>query len=263
MYDSLLEGGTGRLTRGLRERLQSMTMVAHLLGSAVAGNEKAEEYLAVLKRDICTQLWLVQQTELDHRLNGRGEIKLERTLVDLAALCRDVMEKVDALTRPLLDIRAEFISSLAALPTLADKGALENMLLGFVSNSVRAIGRSGSIRLKLERQKDQAVLTMTDTGGGLDAGALADLFGPREEPEIPARGLVLAQRIAKLHGGSLRAVNTGGEGVCLAAVIPIEEPPVGEMHRLIPVEEGGWDPALVALAEDLPIQAFLPDRGEP
>lgn len=258
------QSDTARLTQGLREQLQEMTAASQALGSGLAGNEKAMQYLAVLNRAICAQLRLVRRMELDGRLNSPDEIRLERTLVDLVELCRGTAEKADALTRPFLDIGTEFSTGLAALPALADRGALEDMLLGFISNSVRAIGRNGSIRLELERTEDRAVFTVTDTGGGLDPEVLACLFDPQEEPGSPARGLLLARRVAELHGGTLVAGSAEPSGARLAVSIPIVERIGGVLHSplLLVDAAGGWDPALVALSGCLPAQAFLPGRRE-
>lgn len=257
------QGDTARLIRRLRERLQEMTAAAQSLTGVVAGDRKAEEYLGVLNRGLCIQLGLIRRLELDRRLNSPDEIRLDRTTVDLAELCRKVAERVDALTGPLLDIRVT-CSAPAALTALADRHALEEMLLGFCANSVQAIGRGGSICLELEQQEDRAVFTVTDSGGGMDPEVLAGLFDPQEEPEVPARGLLLARRIAELHGGALVAGNAEPAGARVAVSIPLVERLGGILQSPgIPVDEGGgWDPALVALSECLPLKAFLPERRE-
>lgn len=264
MREACPQYDTTRLTEKLRERLQEMTAASQALSSNLAGNEKVANYLAILDRAICTQLCLVRQLELGQQLYTQSEVRVIFAPMDLVELGRDVMKKADALTRPLLGIKAEFSSSLAALPTQADRAVLEKMLLLFLSNSVRAIGRNGTIRLELEQQRDQAVFTMTDTGGGLDPDVLADLFDPLAEPEAPARGLLLAQRIAKLHGGTLVVGNTEADGARLAVSLPIQEWTGGVLRSpSIPMDNaGGWDPALVALSDCLPLEAFLPDRGK-
>lgn len=258
------QGDTARLAQKLRERLQEMTAVSQTLRASLAGDEKAENYLAILDRAICVQLRLVRQLELGQQLYTKSEVRLIPDLVDLVELGRNVMQKTDDLTRPLLEIRAEFSSPLATLPARADRTALEEMLLFFLSNSVRAIGRDGTIRLELERQRDQAVFTVTDTGGGLDPDTLADLFDPLAEAETRSSGLRLARRIAELHGGTMVAGSTETGGARLAVSIPIVERMVGVVRSpSIPVDNsGGWDPALVALSDCLPLEAFLPDWGK-
>lgn len=258
MDEIYLQGDTARLIGRLRERLQEMTAAVQALTGMAAGDSKAKEYLGVLNRGLCTQLRLIRRLELDRRLNSQDEIRLDRTTVDLAELCRSVAERADALTAPLLDIRVT-CSAPPSLSAIADRGALEELLLGFITNSVQAIGRSGSICLALERQEDRAVFTVTDSGGGMDPEVLAGLFDPQEEPETPARGLLLARRIAELHGGTLVAGNAEQAGARVAVSIPLVERLGGILQSPgIRVDEGGWDPALVALSDCLPLRAFLP-----
>jgi len=255
---------TLRLAQKLRERLQEMTAVSQALSSNLAGDKKMAGYLAVLDKAICVQLRLVRQLELSQRLYNQDEPRVIPALTDLVALGRDVMKKADALTRPLLGIKAEFSSSLTTLPTQADRTALEDMLLFLISNSAHAIGRDGTIRLELERQQNMAVFTVTDTGSGLDPDVLAELFDPLAEPENRARGFSLARRIAELHGGTLMASSTESGGARLAVSISMVDRMGGIVRSpAICVETGGgWDPALVALSDCLPAEAFLPDRGK-
>lgn len=256
---------TIRLAQGLRERLQEMTAVSQALSTSLTEDEKAANYLAILDRAICVQLRLVRQLELSHKLyTENSEVRAFMAPTDLVEVGRDVMEKANALTWPLLEIKAEFSSSLSALPAQADRAELEEMLLFFIANSVRAIGRKGTIRLGLEQQGEQAVFTVTDTGGGLDPEVLEDLFDTNAEAETRARGLRLAQQIAGLHGGTMVAGNSKSGGARLAVSIPIKDWVGGYLQSPpIPVDNtGGWDPALVALADWLPLEAFLPDGGE-
>lgn len=252
---------TLRLAQGLRKRLQEMAAATQVLGARLAGDETAQEHLAVLDRAICAQLRLVRHAELGVRLYTPDEVRIFPAPVDLVELCRATAEKADALTRPFLGIKTEFSSALAALPALADRDALQQMLLLFITNSVRAIGNAGSVRLELKRAEDWAVLTLTDTGCGLDPEAMADLFDPQEEPGSRARGLPLARQIVKLHGGTLVA-SSAESGTRVAVSIPIVERKGGSLHSPWPQVDtgGGWDPALVELSVCLPAPAFLPGR---
>lgn len=264
MCDTCPQNDTTRLAQKMREQLQEMTAVSQALSASLTGDKKTANYLAILDRAICVQLRLVRQLELGHRLYTENEVRIILAPMDLVELGRDVMKRADAVTRPLLEIRSEFSTSLAALPTQADRGALEEMILFLISNSAHAIGRNGTIRLELEQQGDQAVFTVTDTGGGLDLDVLEELFDPLAEADTRASGLRLVQQIAKLHGGALAAGNSEAGGARLAVSIPILERMVGVVRSpSIPVEtSGGWNPALVALSDCLPVEAFLPDRGQ-
>ena len=176
MYVGTIQAETGCLTQELRALIQDMMTVTHALASKLDGDEKAGGYLAVLNRAICSQLRLIRQAELDERLKSQNEIRLDRALVDLVLLGRDIMESTQALTGPLLDIKAEFSTNLTTLTTMADGYALRELFLHYLADSVRGIGRGGDIRLKLESRNGQAVFTMTDSARG--AGGLLRLLAP-------------------------------------------------------------------------------------
>ena len=257
-----------RLTSLLREQLNEMMAAGQALTGSLADNGRALEYMAVLQRGMFRQLRLIRQLELDQKLNGLDEVRLFRTLVDLVKMCRDLITRADPLLSPL-GIRVQFSTTLTALPTLADQAALEEMLLALISNSVKAIGRDGSILLELEQRDRKAVFTLTDNGGGMDCAVLSALFDPPEEddeePDSPlarhSRGLSLVQQIAALHGGILIVDSKQSKGVRLAISMPLVSR-IGGLLSTPPSardDTGGWDRVLVALSDCLPLQAFLPE----
>lgn len=262
-----------RLTSLLREQLNEMMAASQALARSIAKNSRALDYMAVLERGMFRQLRLIRQLELEQKLNGLDEVRLFRAPVDLVKMCLNLMEHTDRLVSPL-GIRAQFSSALAALPALADRAALEEMLLALISNSVKAICRDGSILLELEQRDRKAVFTLTDNGGGMDCAALSALFDPPEtdgeEDDPPedllahrGRGLSLAQQIAALHGGILIVDSKQSKGVRLAISIPLVSPMGGVISSSDPNpvldDTGGWDRALVALSDCLPPQVFLPE----
>lgn len=274
MRQSHPPGGPAVPARLLREQLNEMMAAGQALGPALAGQERQGAYLAVINRGMCRMLRLIRRWEADERLGSPDELRLDRAAVDLAALCRELMDQVRPLSA-LLGVGAQFSTALPMLPALADRGALEDMLLELISGALRscaAAGGGGSLQLELARQENKAVFTLTDTGGGLDARTMAGLFAPPEEldgeerdGEDPGAGeLFLAQRVAALHGGILIADNQPQRGVRLVVSIPILERVGGALRSplAVPVEEGGWSKALVALSDCLPLQAFLPGRWE-
>lgn len=260
MYVGTIQAETGCLTQELRALIQDMMTVTHALASKLDGDEKAGGYLAVLNRAICSQLRLIRQAELDERLKSQNEIRLDRALVDLVLLGRDIMESTQALTGPLLDIKAEFSTNLTTLTTMADGYALRELFLHYLADSVRGIGRGGDIRLKLESRNGQAVFTMTDSARGAGGRAAAS---PQELREGSARERQMVRRIVELHGGTLITGHTESGGTCVAVSIPIVERAGGVLHSSGVRWEsgGGWDPVLVGLSGCLPAEAFAPDRG--
>ena len=266
MNEHLPRAESGRLAGLLRDQLHEMTAAAHGLGELLSMSPKGQEYLAVINRGLCSQLRLVRHLELDYRLSSEDEIRLVMRPMDLVELCRDVMEQTESLVRAL-NIRAVFRTGLDELEMNADRSRLEDMLLCLISNAVKAVGRDGEIVLTLECRDERAFLMLSDNGGGLSDRALAEFFGQREEDDIPpgaglGLGLPLARRIAALHGGAVIADSYEGRGARVAVALPVQRVPPDALFSDPPLrdEDGGWNKALVELADCLPALFFLPEE---
>lgn len=77
------------------------------------------------------------------------------------------------------------------------------------------------------RPHDMVEIAVTDTGLGMTAEQLAELFQPfnrlgreRSSQEGTGIGLVISQRLAELMGGSLRARSIAGEGSSFILTLP-------------------------------------------
>lgn len=262
MCDAGPAAGGKRLSRLLREQLNEMMAAGQALEAILKDSQTGLSYLAVLNRGLCRQLRLARLLDLDERMNSEDEVRLFFQPVELVELCRSLMYRVDSLSRPL-EIRAEFSSALIALPTLADRGALEEMLLALLSNSIRSIkaaGKRGAVTLELEQRDRKAIFTLKDNGGGMDAETLASVFDQEsgEDPKL-GLGLSLARQIAALHGGIMIVDNKENQGVRLAVSLPLLDKARGSLLRSPSADEtGGWDKVLIALSDCLPPQSFLP-----
>ena len=255
---------TGRLAGLLREQLNDMVAATHGLSELLPGDGLGADYLAVINRGICRQLRMVHRLELEHRLSSEDEIRLVTAPVDLAAMCRELMDEVAGIVRAL-GVRAEFFSESEELIVCADRARLEDLLLFLISNSLQAMKSGGELSLTLEKRGDQAIFLLSDNGGGASPEAMAEFFGASEEeldiPEHPTMGagLALARKIAALHGGFVLADNYEGKGMRLVVSISTELPGTEGLRTLRPVvREEGWNKTLVELSECLPNSFFAP-----
>jgi len=250
----------------LREQLNEMMAAAQGLERMAAADENSRRCLAALYQGLYRQLRLIRRLELDRRLHSEDEVRLSIVPTDLAALGRRLADQLNHLTNQL-EVQVTFSTPLITLTTLADPGALEDLFLCLISNSLEAIGRGGRIALTLEQQEGKALFTLSDSGSGLDEKAIAALFQPREEDDRDTApslglGLPLARQIALLHGGSLMLEQQEGGSRFLLS-LPLRQP--DQQHLLntphIPVDEqGGWEKALVELSHCLPAQSFFPEN---
>ena len=132
----------------------------------------------------------------------------------------------------------ELDSPADTLPATLDPGALDRILTNLIGNAIKFTDEGG-VTVSL-RQLDGALeLTIADTGIGIEAEFLPDLFSEfRQESEGHARshegsglGLAITERLVQLMDGTIRVTSEKGVGttftVTLPHVVPEPEAPEG------------------------------------
>lgn len=106
---------------------------------------------------------------------------------------------------------------------------LERILEELLDNAAWAAPASGSIRIEVGRNGgDATVVSVSDTGPGIDDHIRATLFEPffttRHDEGRLGLGLTAARIFALLHGGELRVASPEGTGARLELHIPPARP---------------------------------------
>lgn len=111
-----------------------------------------------------------------------------------------------------------------------DLQLIERALTNLIDNAVRHAPGSRPVRVSLRREGAQAEIVVEDSGPGLpgelhqrlDQGlSLRDPPIKRKSGGIGGLGLAIAQRVAVLHGGSLRPLPAPMGGTRLCLVLPL------------------------------------------
>ena len=256
--DMSVDQGTARTAAELRLQLAQMTAASQLLGRC-AQDEKSRGYLAVLNRSICRMLRIVGRLELSARLGEEDPPRVDWTAADLAALTRELGERMAG----LLEYAGVTLTVSAPdrLPARVDEGLVRQLVMELVSNGAKA-GRH--VTLTLAAQEDRAVFTVEDDGPGIAPERIQHLFSSEEEAVPNWRrggvGVAIARRAATLHGGALVASCAPGKGLRAVASIPL-----GETNGMLlesaglTWDRGGFDDELIALSNLLPPAAFQPE----
>lgn len=160
---------------------------------------------------------------------GATEEQMEREVVDLAELARDLARRAESLAA-----ERELTLSVEAEPdvlVLGDRTKLEEVALILLDNAFKYNRPGGSVVLGVARKGAHALLSVADSGPGIAAEHLARL-GERFYRVDPSRsrelggaglGLSIARRIAAAHGGSLAFASELGKGTCVTFSLPAAE----------------------------------------
>jgi signal transduction histidine kinase len=162
-----------------------------------------------------------------------GGLSLKRLRIPIADVVRQAVEMVE----PVAGKRGmALIVNLPSTPIEldADEGRLVQALQNVLSNAVKFSNGGREIRLRAWRDAGDAIVTVTDTGIGLDAVEIQSIFAlfAQCEPDVAAHtnrglgiGLYLARTFAEAHGGSLTAASAGrGHGSTFTLRVPAVEP---------------------------------------
>ena len=157
-----------------------------------------------------------------------GKIALEPQPLDLSEIvggCVATMRQNERARGHRLALRAESVI------VNADPTRLAQVVTNMLDNAVKFTPSGGSVDVDVLREGDEAILRVSDTGIGIDPGALPrlfDLFAQAEQPVERSAGglgigLTLSRRLVELHGGTMTATSAGhGRGAAFTVRLPVE-----------------------------------------
>ena len=150
-----------------------------------------------------------------------------RQQIDVNEIVRGVLQSLDG---ELTDRGVENRPELAELPLVdGHRGQLQEVVFNLVQNAIEAMAgtkdRSRILRVKTEPHgRDAVVVAVEDSGPGIAANQLDDIFGAfvTTKPHGMGLGLAICRMIIEHHGGELTASSDGRNGATFQFVLPIK-----------------------------------------
>jgi PAS domain S-box-containing protein len=147
--------------------------------------------------------------------------------IDMNVLINEVLTLTRyKILRERISVRTELAADLCAM--VGDPVQLQQVILNLVLNAIEAISlRSDAPRelvLTSQRQgPDQIVVTVQDTGGGIDPGNEDQLFKPffTTKSDGMGMGLSISRSAIEAHGGRLWATPNQGPGATFQFSLPM------------------------------------------
>lgn len=273
-----LEKQNQALAEATRRKDEFLVMLAHELRNPLAPIRNAMQVL----KHTSTESEIVQQAHdildrqtahmarliddlLDISRISRGKILLRKEAVDLVGLVRLAVEDR---RRALEDRGLQVSLTLPEKPLwmMGDATRLAQMIGNLLHNAGKFTHRGGqiSVSLRADPASDMAVLSIRDTGIGIEPELLRQVFEPFTQGKDPwgnnqgglGLGLALVKALAELHDGKVSATS-GGHG--LGSEFTIRFP---LMDRIMPVrkesgrrDQGSMRSLRILVVEDQPDSA--------
>jgi two-component system, sporulation sensor kinase E len=121
------------------------------------------------------------------------------------------------------------------LPLLQlDRDQMKQAFYNVIKNSVEAMHRHGTLRIRTDLADTHVIVRFVDTGGGMSAENLGRVFEPyfTTKPTGSGLGLLIVRRIVREHGGELSIESSQGRGLTLTIRLPF-------IHKRIRMLEAG------------------------
>jgi PAS domain S-box-containing protein len=217
------------LSHELRAPLNPILGWAQLLQVRKFDDTKLAEALAIIERSAKLQAQLIDDL-LDIAKILRGKLTMESASVDLVFVIESALDTVrSAVVTKSIQIHQE-------LPQIChvsgDSARLQQVIWNLLSNAVKFTPKHGRIHLRLEQVGDQAQITVSDTGKGIDPTFLPYIFESfRQEDATTTRkygglglGLTIVRTLVEAHGGTISAESEGeAKGATFTVHLPLLE----------------------------------------
>ncbi len=224
------------ISHELKTPLTAVLGLSSLLKEQVLGelNERQSRYANLIHQS-GQQLMVVVNDILDLTLIETGQLELSLAPVDLATVCDRAYrqaEQLQSVKNHQEKSDSEFKFTLQIEPGLemlvADQLRLCQMLFHLLSNALKFTEGKGEIGLNVCVWEGWISLTVWDTGIGIPPEKQHLIFNKFQQLENPLTrrfdgtglGLVLTQRLARLHGGDISFISKLGQGSQFTLLLP-------------------------------------------
>jgi PAS domain S-box-containing protein len=228
------------LSHELRNPLAPISNAVHLLQLQSGADPVQRRAHEIIERQVIQLGRLVDDLmEVSRITTGQVELRLETVAIN------DVVESALETTRPLTTQRHQDVTVSPSSPPIwirGDAARLEQVMVNLITNAAKYTDEYGQIRVRVSLQAAECVLSVEDTGIGIDAHMLPrvfDLFTQAPASLDRARGglgigLALVDRLVKMHNGSVSVTSVMGRGSIFVVRLPVSAPP----EAIAPITQG-------------------------
>ncbi len=223
------------VSHDLRTPLTSIKLFAELLQSEVsAENPAAQDYLNIIQEEIARLERMIANI-LTFAKHENRTLEYNFSELDLAALTHKVLVNTAAYFRSQNCIVEKHITA-DLLNIYGDRDALTQAIDNLLSNAIKYSPNEKKIKVEVFRQDSYAGMRITDSGIGIAADELTQIFEPFYRSSNPAAkqvggtglGLSLVRQTVEAHGGKIHVQSELGKGSTFTLLLPL----AAEVDRL-------------------------------
>ncbi|MBW4515003.1 MAG: hybrid sensor histidine kinase/response regulator [Timaviella obliquedivisa GSE-PSE-MK23-08B] len=234
------------ISHELKTPLTAVLGLSSLLKDQALGklNERQSRYALLIHRSGRHLISIVNNI-LDLTRIETGQMELMPEPLNLKTVCQQAFQLVQQLQAAEEEVEAEVLVGASEGKTqfnleiqpgleslVADDLRLRQMLANLLSNALKFTAADGKMGLKVEAWEGWLAFTVWDQGIGIPADKQHLIFQKFQQLENPlirqfkgtGLGLVLTQKLARLHGGDVTFTSVEGRGSEFTLLLPPSPP---------------------------------------
>jgi len=207
----------GRIASGLAHELGTPLNVvagrAKMIGSGDLETEEVGQSARIIREQAERMTGIIRQL-LDFARRPRGQFREQ----DLAPVITGVLQILGPTARSS-GVELQTVMPEGLPPVRVDRNQLEQVLLNLVMNAIQAMPEGGPVQIALEAGSGQeagTLLKVRDSGPGMDAELLEQIFEPFYTTKAAGQGtglgLSIVKGIIEEHGADIGVSSIPGEG---------------------------------------------------
>jgi signal transduction histidine kinase len=209
----------------LRTPIQPILGLSQLLLSKSGSIEQYNELLSIINRN-AKRLNRLSDDILDATKIESKSLELKRERFDLNDIIINAMDDI-ILSKDLLNKNVQLLYQPQVIELEADKGRISQVISNLIGNAVK-FTKIGTINITTEFDQDKNVILVSvkDTGTGIDPEILPDLFTKfrTKSSSGAGLGLFICKSIIEAHGGNIWAKsNSIGNGATFTFTVPLQK----------------------------------------
>jgi two-component system, OmpR family, sensor histidine kinase VicK len=197
----------------LRTPIQPILGLADILRSKELDGGQEAEYLDVIIRN-AKRLQRLTEDILDISRIESKSLGLKKESFNLSEMILNaIAESKTQVAKEHKDtnLKLEFIDSKESIFIKADKGRINQVVSNLLSNAIK-FTKVGSVTVAAVPNDNEIVVSITDTGLGIDSEILPKLFTKFATKSGTGLGLFISKSIIEAHGGKIWGKNNYPEG---------------------------------------------------
>ncbi|WP_250230171.1 sensor histidine kinase [Anaeropeptidivorans aminofermentans] len=186
-------------------------------------SDDVRKNLNIIKRNCLRAIKIINDVSDTTKLDFNC-LQPEYTRFNIVSVISGLIEGIEIYSMPKI-IKIALEHDLKSEEVIFDRIMLERILLNLISNSIKFIEESGTIKINLTDSEEAIIISLSDTGSGISSDLIYDIFNrynTSDNSKGRGIGLSIVRDLVNLLGGKIHIESKLGEGTTITLVFPIK-----------------------------------------